>query len=46
LYDLEKDPNELNNLYTDPAYKDVLNELKTELKKLQEKYGDTNPLEK
>ena len=42
LYDLKKDPNEVNNLYNDPAYKDVVVSLTKQLKALQEKYGDTN----
>ena len=42
LYDLEKDPFEVNNLHDDPAYADIVKALKTELKKLQQKYGDTN----
>ncbi len=42
LYDLEHDPNELNNLYGDPDYTDIVSTLKTELERLQEKYGDTN----
>lgn len=40
LFDLEKDSFELNNVYSDPAYKDVVKELKTELHRLQEKVGD------
>jgi len=41
LYDLQKDPKELNNVYEDPAYADVVKELKAELKRLREKYKDT-----
>jgi arylsulfatase A-like enzyme len=40
LYDLEKDPDELQNVYDDPAYAEVIPELKAELKRLQEKYKD------
>ena len=40
LYDLEKDPNELNNVYGNPAYADVVRELKAELKQLRDKYKD------
>ena len=40
LYDLEKDPNELNNVYADPAYAAVVAELKAELTRLQRQYGD------
>ncbi len=41
LYDLEKDPQEMMNVIEDPEYADVLAEMKAELKKLQEKYGDS-----
>ena len=40
LFDLEKDPYELNNVYDDPAYAKVVAELKTELHRLQEEVGD------
>jgi arylsulfatase A-like enzyme len=42
LYDLTKDPNELNNLYNNPEYQDIIAELKTELQKLREQYKDTD----
>ena len=42
LYDLEKDPKELNNVYDDPAYADVVKELKAELLRLKEECGDTD----
>ena len=41
LYDLEKDPNELNNVYDDPAYTDVVKQLKAELERLRKEYKDT-----
>jgi len=41
LYDLEKDPKELNNVSNDPAYADVVKKLKAELKQLRKKYKDT-----
>ena len=44
LYDLQKDPNELNNVYNDSSYKDTVKELKAELVKLREKYGDSDEL--
>lgn len=31
LYDLQKDPSELHNVYNDPSYKNILSSLKTEL---------------
>ena len=40
LYDLEKDPQEMKSVYDDPAYADVVKELKTELVRLREKYKD------
>lgn len=40
LFDLEKDPFELNNVYSDPAYQDVVEELKKELYRLKEKVKD------
>jgi len=44
LYDLEKDPKEMNNVFGDPAYTDIAKELKVELKRLREKYkDDTGP---
>ncbi|MGJ8732661.1 MAG: sulfatase family protein [Cellulophaga sp.] len=32
FYDLSKDPKEMNNAYNDPAYKDIIKELKKQLK--------------
>ncbi|MBN2408163.1 MAG: sulfatase [Candidatus Aminicenantes bacterium] len=40
LYDLEKDPEELMNVYEDPAYLEARRELAAELLKLQGVYGD------
>jgi len=45
LYDLQKDPQEMNNIYGNKAFGPVIQELKAELKKLQEQYKDTNPEE-
>lgn len=36
LLDLEKDPKEYQNVYEDPAYAEVVSELKTELSRLRE----------
>ncbi|MCJ7679599.1 MAG: sulfatase [Candidatus Aminicenantes bacterium] len=44
LYDLEKDPREMTNVYDDPAYTDIIAELKTELEQLQRQYGDSPEL--
>ncbi|MBN1909485.1 MAG: sulfatase [Pirellulales bacterium] len=40
LFDLEKDPHELNSVYDDPAYADVVKELKAELARLKKLYKD------
>lgn len=40
LYDLEKDPHELTNLYGQEEYESVAAELKEDLLKLQEQYND------
>ncbi|MFZ5515601.1 MAG: sulfatase [Candidatus Zhuqueibacterota bacterium] len=42
LYDLKKDPHELNNVYDDPAYADKVVELKAELERLRKFYGDSD----
>ena len=46
LYDLKEDPNELNNIYENPAYAKVVKQLKAELRKLQKQYGDSDELAK
>lgn len=40
LYDLAKDPHEMNNVYNDRAYLSVQRELKQELKRLRASNGD------
>ena len=40
LYDLQQDPHEVNNVYDDPGYANVVQELKGELQRLREFYGD------
>ncbi len=40
FYDLEEDPDELVNQYSNPDYQDVVQELKTQLVQLQEHYQD------
>jgi arylsulfatase A-like enzyme len=40
LYDLENDPDELKNVYNDPAYAEVVIGMKVELKRLQAIYKD------
>ncbi len=45
LYDLENDPGEVNNLYEDPEYAAIQQELEDELKRLRNVYGDTLSLQ-
>ncbi len=40
LFDLKQDPYELNNVYHDPAYADIINQLKVDLYRLQSELGD------
>ncbi|WP_215222655.1 sulfatase family protein [Echinicola shivajiensis] len=42
LYDLEKDPQELNNLYNDPSYSDVQEMMHEKLADLRVQYGDSD----
>ena len=44
LYDLERDPRELTNVYADPAYARVRHDLEIELLRLQKHYGDSEEL--
>jgi arylsulfatase A-like enzyme len=41
LFDLQKDPNEMDNVFASPAYAEVVEEMKQELTRLQKQYGDT-----
>jgi arylsulfatase A-like enzyme len=41
LFDLSKDPHEMNNVYNDPKQADTVKRLKAELERLQKLYGDT-----
>jgi len=40
LFDLKRDPHEMNNVYEDPAYADVVERLKDEMKNLQKELND------
>lgn len=40
LYDLQKDPHELSNAYSEPSNAKLIRELKAELSRLQKLYGD------
>src|SRR5690606_293510 len=46
LYDLETDPDELVNVYDNPAYADVRATLHARLKELREQYGDSEALDR
>ena len=46
LFDMEKDPHEMKNVYDDPAYAEVKAELHERLDKLMENYGDSEELAK
>ena len=46
FYDLENDPNELNNLINNPGYKDIIEELKSELILKRKTLGDSDELAK
>ena len=39
FYDLKNDPNEMDNRYNDPAYADIISDLKSQLKELRVKYN-------
>ncbi|QNL52556.1 sulfatase [Olivibacter sp. SDN3] len=45
LYDLEKDPQELHNVYADDTYQETVQELKGKLKKIIDQYQDTEAAE-
>lgn len=44
LYDRKKDPQEMNNVYDDPAYAEIKQELHTQLDEMRKKYKDSNEL--
>ena len=41
-FDLKTDPDEMRSVYDDPAYAEVVEELKAELSRLRERYGVTD----
>ncbi len=45
LYDLERDPKEMKNVYNDSSYANVAKMMHAKMKKLQKQYKDTNPTE-
>ena len=42
LYDLQSDPQEINNVYKDPKYASTVKRLKKRLLELKKQYGDTD----
>ena len=46
LYDRLNDPNEMNNVYNDPKYKEVVESLTQDLKDMRVKYKDSEELDK
>jgi len=46
LYDLQKDPMELKNVYNDPEYSAVKDDLHRRLEKIMKQYGDSEELAK
>lgn len=46
LYDLEKDPSEMTNLYNHPDYKTIQNQIHKKLNELRNQYEDSDELNK
>ena len=46
LFDLENDPTEMNNVYSDPAYKEVVENMHHRLEEMRRKYGDSDAMNK
>ena len=44
LYDRRKDPQEVNNIFEDPEYASVVDEMKQKLREVREKYQDSDSL--
>lgn len=44
LYDLQKDPDEMHNVYNDPQYQQVKDSLTIQLRQIQEHYNDSDSL--
>jgi len=44
LFDLKKDPREMKNVYSDPAYADVVGKMKSELARLRADLKDTSEI--
>lgn len=46
MYDMKNDPDEMDNVFGNPDYAEVQEEMMSLLKETQQKYGDTDPDEK
>ncbi|MEW7278553.1 sulfatase [Aquimarina sp. 2201CG1-2-11] len=46
LYDLEKDPSEMHNVYEDNSYKEIREMMHEKLNEMRKKYGDSDSLDK
>ncbi|MCT4591442.1 MAG: sulfatase [Carboxylicivirga sp.] len=46
LYDLDKDPKEMNNVYNDPSYAEVKEQMHKKLIEVRAKYGDSDEIDK
>ena len=46
LYDLQKDPQEMKNVYNDPTYAPVRKEMHAKLEALRKMYGDSDENDK
>lgn len=46
MYNLEKDPHEINNVYDDPSYAEIRKELQKQLDELRNQYQDSDSLSK
>ena len=44
MYDLKKDPSEMNNIYNDPEYAKIKKMMHMRLTEMRDKYGDTDEL--
>jgi len=45
MYDLEKDPTEMNSVYNDPNYKEIQKEMHIRVTQLRKKYGDSDEMD-
>lgn len=45
LYDLKKDPTEMQNVYDDPAYKEIRKNMHEKFEEVRAKYGDSDELD-